>query len=71
MLDFMGTGKIPEVQVEEYIQKNLDLRPEAIIARLLLQRPIFRKTATYGHFGRELQDFTWENTDLAGEFGRI
>ncbi|MBU4349365.1 methionine adenosyltransferase domain-containing protein, partial [bacterium] len=47
------------------IKKNFDLRPEAIIRHLKLRRPIYKKTAAYGHFGREDEDFTWEKTDKA------
>jgi S-adenosylmethionine synthetase len=65
MLDFYGTGKTNEEKVLKFIQKKLDLRPAAIIERLNLKRPIFRNTATYGHFGREFPEFTWEKTDFA------
>ncbi len=65
MVDTFGTEKIPQQKVLELIKKNFDLRPEAIIRHLQLRRPIFKKTATYGHFGREDSDFTWERTDKA------
>jgi len=65
MLDTFGTEKIPQSKILELIKKNFDLRPEAIIRHLKLRRPIFRKTAVYGHFGREDEDFTWEKIDKA------
>ena len=60
-----GTGKISDDKIIELIKKNFDLRPAAIIRDLDLRRPIYRKTAAYGHFGREDADFTWERTDKA------
>lgn len=60
-----GTEKIPQEKIEELIHAYFDLRPAAIIKRLDLRRPIYRKTASYGHFGRKDRDFTWEHTDLA------
>jgi S-adenosylmethionine synthetase len=65
MIDTLGTEKIAQSQILELIEKNFDLRPEAIIRHLKLRRPIYRKTAAYGHFGREDEDFTWEKTDKA------
>lgn len=65
MLDTFGTEKIPHSKILELIKKNFDLRPEAMIRHLKLRRPIFKKTAAYGHFGREDEDFTWEKTDKA------
>ncbi|PKM78924.1 MAG: methionine adenosyltransferase [Firmicutes bacterium HGW-Firmicutes-13] len=65
MLDTFGTEKIPHSKILELIKKNFDLRPEAMIRNLKLRRPIFKKTAAYGHFGREDEDFTWEKTDKA------
>ncbi len=58
-----GTGKISEERLVEVIGKVFDLRPKAIIQQLDLLRPIYHKTAAYGHFGRELPEFTWERTD--------
>jgi S-adenosylmethionine synthetase len=58
-----GTNKIPEDKITEIILENFDLRPRAIIESLNLRRPIYRKTAAYGHFGRTDEDFTWEKTD--------
>ena len=65
MIDTFGTEKIPQPKILELIKKNFDLRPEAIIRHLKLRRPIYKKTASYGHFGREDEDFTWEKTDKA------
>ncbi|GAB4113563.1 MAG: methionine adenosyltransferase [Candidatus Caldatribacteriota bacterium] len=63
MVDTFGTEKIPHHKIIPIINKVFDLRPEAIIRNLNLRRPIFKKTAVYGHFGREDADFTWEKTD--------
>ncbi len=60
-----GTEKIPVAQIEKLVGEHFDLRPAAIIRDLDLQRPIFAKTAAYGHFGRDDHDFTWERTDKA------
>ncbi|MBU4228527.1 methionine adenosyltransferase [bacterium] len=65
MIDTFGTEKINQSKILELIKKYFDLRPEAIIRHLKLRRPIYRKTAAYGHFGREDEDFTWEKTDKA------
>ena len=62
-----GTGKIEDEKIKQLINKHFDLRPKAIIQHLDLLRPIYRKTASYGHFGRELAEFTWEKTDKADE----
>lgn len=64
-VDCFGTNKIPEAKIVELVHKNFDLRPRGIIEALNLRRPIYRKTATYGHFGRNDPDFTWERTDKA------
>ncbi|SVD33939.1 uncharacterized protein METZ01_LOCUS386793, partial [marine metagenome] len=58
-----GTGAISEPQIEKLIAEHFDLRPKGLIDMLDLKRPIYRKTAAYGHFGREDSDFTWEYTD--------
>ena len=58
-----GTGRIAEERLVEVVAEVFDLRPKAIIRQLDLLRPIYRKTASYGHFGRELAEFTWERTD--------
>ena len=65
MVDTFGTGKIPEARIVELIQSHFDLRPKGIIQMLDLMRPIYTRTASYGHFGREEPDFTWEVTDKA------
>ena len=62
-----GTGKLPDEEILVLVQKNFDLRPKAIIDYLRLLRPIYKKTAVFGHFGREDPDFTWERTDKAEE----
>jgi len=64
-VDCFGTNKIPEERIMELILENFDMRPRAIIEHLNLRRPIYRKTAAYGHFGRKDEDFTWEKTDKA------
>lgn len=60
-----GTGKIPDADIKKIINECFDLRPKAIIQQLNLLRPIYKKTAAYGHFGRELPEFHWEKTDKA------
>jgi len=62
-----GTGRIGDNKIRELINKHFDLRPKAIIQHLDLLRPIYNKTAAYGHFGRERAEFTWERTDKAEE----
>ncbi|MFH1409870.1 MAG: methionine adenosyltransferase [Nanoarchaeota archaeon] len=64
-VDTFGTGTLPEEKISELVRKHFALTPKKIIAHLKLKRPIFKKTAAYGHFGRNDPDFTWENTDLA------
>ncbi len=63
MVDTFGTEHVPVADIEAAVQKVFDLRPGAIIDALDLRRPIYQKTAAYGHFGRELPEFTWEKTD--------
>ena len=65
MVDCQGTEKVDVATIEKLIREHFDLRPAAIIRDLDLRRPIFRKTAAYGHFGRHDHDFTWERTDKA------
>ena len=60
-----GTGKLPDAKIAELVQKHFDLRPKGIIQSLDLLRPIYSKTAAYGHFGRDEPEFTWEATDKA------
>jgi len=61
-----GTGKIADDQIAVLVREHFDLRPKGIVQTLDLLRPIYHKTAAYGHFGREDADFTWEKTDKAG-----
>jgi len=65
MITTFGTSKIPDGKISELVQKHFDLRPKGIIQMLDLLRPIYEKTAAYGHFGRDEPEFTWENTDKA------
>ena len=65
MIYTFGTNKIDEHRIEELVQTHFDLRPKVIINRLDLRRPIYKKTASYGHFGRDDPDFTWERIDVA------
>jgi S-adenosylmethionine synthetase len=65
MIDTHGTGKVADEEIVSAVVKGFDLRPRAIIETLKLRRPIYRKTAAYGHFGREEEGFTWEVTDRA------
>ena len=67
MVDTFGTGAVDEVTITEAVKHVFDLRPGAIIRDLDLRRPIYEKTAAYGHFGREDEDFTWERTDRVAE----
>ena len=64
-VETFGTGKIPDERISELISQHFDLRPGAIIRDLDLRRPIYRKTAAYGHFGRDDVQFPWENTEKA------
>ena len=65
LVDTFGTAVIPEDKIMEIVGETFDLRPAAIIKKLDLRRPIFKKTAAYGHFGREDADFNWEKCDMA------
>ena len=67
MVDTFGTAHVAEDKIVEAVEKTFDLRPGAIIRDLDMRRPIYEKTAAYGHFGREDADFTWENTDRVEE----
>jgi S-adenosylmethionine synthetase len=62
-----GTGKLPDDEILELVKKHFDMRPKAVIEQLQLLRPIYRKTAVFGHFGRDDPDFKWERTDKAEE----
>ena len=65
MVSTYGTGKIPDEKIAQLVAEHFDLRPKGIVKMLNLLRPIYRKTAAYGHFGREEPDFTWEQRDKA------
>jgi S-adenosylmethionine synthetase len=65
MVTTFGTGRIPDDQLARLVQEHFDLRPKGIVRMLDLLRPIYAKTAAYGHFGREEPEFTWERTDKA------
>ena len=67
MVDTFGTGRVDEATITEAVKRVFDLRPGAIIRDLDLRRPIYEKTAAYGHFGREDAEFTWERTDRVAE----
>jgi len=71
MVNTYDTGKVSEEEITEAVNKVFDMRPKAIIEQLQLLRPIYRKTAVYGHFGREDPDFRWERTDKVTELRRI
>ena len=64
-INTFGTGKLSDAEIITLIREHFDLRPRGLIEMLNLKRPIYRQTAAYGHFGRELPDFTWEKTDKA------
>jgi S-adenosylmethionine synthetase len=59
-----GTGRIPDSELDKIVMREIDMTPHGIIERLALLRPIYGKTAAYGHFGRNEKDFTWERLDL-------
>ena len=63
-----GTGIVPDKEIARIIMKEVDLTPKGIIDRLKLRKPIYQKTAAYGHFGRTDKDFTWEKLDLVRVF---
>lgn len=69
-VDTFGTGKMPEQEIEKLVEKHFDLTPKGIMAMLNLRRPIYKPTAAYGHFGREENGFTWEQTDRAKDLAR-
>jgi len=66
MLTTYGTGQVADEAIEDLVLRHFDLRPKGIVQMLDLLRPIYRKTAAYGHFGREEPEFSWERTDKAG-----
>ncbi|HZP87870.1 MAG TPA: methionine adenosyltransferase domain-containing protein, partial [Burkholderiales bacterium] len=63
MVTTFGTGKISDEKIAQLVQKHFDLRPKGIVQMLNLLRPIYEKTAAYGHFGREEPEFSWEAAD--------
>ena len=63
LVETFGTGKISDDKIAQLVQKHFDLRPKGIIQTLDLLRPIYVKTAAYGHFGRDEPEFSWEATD--------
>jgi S-adenosylmethionine synthetase len=65
LIDTFETGQVSPERIEELVREHFDLRPAAILRDLDLRRPIYAKTAAYGHFGRDEHDFTWERTDKA------
>jgi S-adenosylmethionine synthetase len=68
MVDTFGTGKVSDDRLTALVRKHFDLTPKGIIETLKLRRPIYQKTAAYGHFGRS--DFSWEKTDVAKVLAR-
>jgi len=70
MVDTYETGVVPGTEMTKMVEKEFDMRPTALIEQLDLLRPIYKKTACYGHFGRELEEFTWEKTDLVEKLKR-
>jgi S-adenosylmethionine synthetase len=64
-INTLGTGVVPDEKIAALVNQHFDLRPKGIIQMLDLLRPIYEKTAAYGHFGREEPEFTWERTDKA------
>ena len=65
MVTTFGTGKVSDEKIEELVREHFDLRPKGIVQMLNLLRPIYRKSAAYGHFGRDEPEFSWERTDKA------
>ena len=70
LVNTFETGKISDEEILELVKKNFDMRPKAIIDHLKLLRPIYRKSAVFGHFGREDVEFPWEKTDKAVELAK-
>ena len=71
MINTFGTGKIPSDEIARVVREEFDMRPRGIVETLDLLRPIYRKTAAYGHFGRELPEFTWERTDRVASLQKL
>ena len=65
LVETFGTGKVSDDKLSELVREHFDLTPKGIIEHLNLRRPIYRKTAAFGHFGRDEPEFTWERTDKA------
>jgi S-adenosylmethionine synthetase len=65
MVNTYGTGRVSDATIQRLVLEHFDLRPKGIVQMLDLLRPIYEKTAAYGHFGREEPEFTWEATDKA------
>lgn len=70
-VDTKGTGRISDEKISRFIRNEIDMTPKGIIKRLNLKRPIYRKTAAYGHFGRTLPDFTWEKLDFVSKLKKL
>jgi S-adenosylmethionine synthetase len=70
MVDSHGTGKVPDMRLEDLVRRHIDLRPRGIIEHLELRKPIYKKTAAYGHFGRENEGFRWELLDRVEDLKR-
>jgi S-adenosylmethionine synthetase len=70
MCDTMGSGALPDHEITRLVRKNFDLTPKGIMKELRLRRPIYRKTAAYGHFGREDAEFTWEKANRVKDLRR-
>ena len=70
MVNTFETNKIPEVEIEKILNTYFDMKPASIVSHLDLKRPIYKKTAGYGHFGRNEPEFSWENIDKAEELKR-
>jgi len=71
MVNTFDTGAIPDERIVRIVREVFPLTPEGIIEHLRLRRPIYRLSTNYGHFGRELEEFTWEYTDKADEIKRL
>ena len=69
-INTFGTGKLPDAEIITLVRDNFDLRPRGLIEMLDLRRPIYQDTASYGHFGREEENFTWEKTDRATDLSK-
>jgi S-adenosylmethionine synthetase len=69
-INTFGTGKISEDEIVRVVSDNFELKPKELIQMLNLKRPIYQKTAAYGHFGREDSDFSWEKTDKSSTINR-